>query len=124
MLPAAGAIAVVAPLSTVLVRVVGTKVTVAAGLLIIGGGLWQLSTASTATTFPGIVLGAGAGLAIPSATESVMGSPRGDQVGVGSVANGAFLQVGGALGVAIIGSLLDTRYQDTMSAPPWRWPAW
>src|SRR5487761_154285 len=51
VLPAAGAIAVVAPLSTALVRVIGTKVTVAAGLLIIGGGLWQVSTASAATTY-------------------------------------------------------------------------
>ena len=120
VLPAAGAIAVVAPLSTVLVRLIGTKLTVAAGLLIIGGGLWQVSTASTATTFAGILagvimLGAGAGLAIPSATESVVGSLPGDHVGVGSATNGAFLQVGGALGVAIIGSLLNTRYQGTMS---------
>jgi cyanate permease len=38
VLPAAGAIAVIAPLSTSLVRVVGTKVTVATGLLIIGAG--------------------------------------------------------------------------------------
>jgi EmrB/QacA subfamily drug resistance transporter len=121
VLPAAGAIAVIAPLSTVLVRVAGTKVTVAAGLLVIGGGLWQVSTASASTTFTGILagvimLGVGAGLAIPSATESVMGSLPSDHTGVGSATNGAFLQVGGALGVAIIGSLLNTRYQDTMSA--------
>ena len=82
VLPTAGAIAIVAPLSTVLVRVVGTKVAVAAGLLIIGGGLWQISTASAATTFAGIVvgiimLGVGAGLVIPSATESVMGLAAG-----------------------------------------------
>ena len=38
VLPAACAIAVVAPLSTLLVRVIGTKVTVTAGLLVIGGG--------------------------------------------------------------------------------------
>jgi EmrB/QacA subfamily drug resistance transporter len=121
VLPAAGAIAVVSPLSTILVRVIGTKITVAAGLLIIGAGLWQISTASSATTFTGILagiimLGVGAGLAIPSSTASVMGSLPGDHVGVGSAANGAFLQVGGALGVAIIGSLLNTRYQDTMSS--------
>jgi hypothetical protein len=115
-----GAIAVVAPLSTTLVRAVGSKVTLAAGLLVIGAGLWQVSMASAATTYTGILagvimLGAGAGLAIPSATESVMGSLPGNHVGVGSAANGAFLQVGGALGVAINGSLLNTRYQDTMS---------
>jgi Na+/melibiose symporter-like transporter len=52
VLPAAGAIAIVAPLSTLLVRAVGTKLTVGAGLLVVAGGLWQLSTASAATTTP------------------------------------------------------------------------
>ena len=121
VMPAAGAIAIVAPLSTLVVRAIGTRLTVAAGLLVIAGGLWQISMASTATTYTGIVagmilLGAGAGLTIPSATESVMGSlPSGD-TGVGSATNGAFLQVGGALGVAIIGSLLNTRYQGQMTS--------
>jgi EmrB/QacA subfamily drug resistance transporter len=121
VLPAAGAIAVIAPFSTVLVRAIGTKLTVAAGLLVIAGGLWQVSTASVATTYAGILpgmilLGVGAGLTIPSATESVMGSLPGGHTGVGSATNGAFLQVGGALGVAVIGSLLNTRYQDNMTS--------
>jgi EmrB/QacA subfamily drug resistance transporter len=121
VLPAAGAIAVIAPFSTVLVRVAGTKLTVAAGLLVIAGGLWQVATASAATTYAGILpgmvlLGLGAGLTIPSATESVMGSlPSGD-TGVGAATNGAFLQTGGALGVAVIGSLLNTRYQGKMTS--------
>ena len=120
VLPAAGAIAVIAPFSTVLVRAIGTKLTVAAGLLVIAGGLWQVSLASTATTYAGILpgmilLGVGAGLTIPSATESVMGSLPGGHTGVGSATNGAFLQVGGALGVAVIGSLLNTRYQDRIT---------
>lgn len=121
VLPAAGAIAVVAPLSTVLVRAVGTKITVAAGLLVIAGGLTQLSAASATTTFTGvlpglILLGVGAGLTIPSATESVMGSLPSAHAGVGSATNGTFLQTGGALGVAVIGSLLNTRYQDMMTS--------
>jgi len=121
VLPAAGAIAVVAPLSTVLVRAIGTKLTVAAGLATIAGGLWQLSTASATTTFTGILpglilLGVGAGLTIPSATESVMGSLPSGHTGVGSATNGAFLQTGGALGVAVIGSLLNTRYQDQITS--------
>ncbi len=121
VLPAAGAIAVVAPLSTVLVRVVGTKITVAAGLLVVAGGLTQLSTASATTTFTDvlaglILLGVGAGLIIPSATESVMGSLPSAHVGVGSATNGTFLQTGGALGVAVIGSLLNTRYQDQITS--------
>ena len=62
------------------------------------------------------MLGIGAGLAIPSATESVMGSLPAAHTGVGSATNGAFLQIGGALGVAVIGSLLNTRYQDTITS--------
>jgi EmrB/QacA subfamily drug resistance transporter len=120
VLPAAGAIALVAPLSTVLVRVVGTKLTAAAGLAIIAGGLWQISGATVATTYPGtlpgmIMLGVGAGLVIPSGTASVMGSLPREHTGVGSATNGAVLQIGGALGVAVIGSLLSTRYQDNVT---------
>jgi len=52
---------------------------------------------------------------IPTATNSVVGSvPRGN-AGVGSASNGVAFQVGGALGVAVIGSVLSTRYQDRMS---------
>jgi hypothetical protein len=63
-----------------------------------------------------VLLGVGTGLVIPSATESVMGSLPGGHTGVGSATSGAFLQVGGALGVAVIGSLLNTRYQDQMTS--------
>jgi hypothetical protein len=45
-----------------------------------------------------------------------MGSLPSGHAGVGSATNGAFLQTGGALGVAVIGSLLNTRYQDMMTS--------
>jgi len=66
---------------------------------------------------PGLLLvGLGAGLLIPTATNSVVGSvPRGDS-GMGSATNAVALQVGGALGVAVIGSVTATRYQDHMTA--------
>jgi hypothetical protein len=116
VLPAAGAIALVAPFSSILVRRLGTKLTVAAGLLLVAGGLWQVSGASVTTTYGEVVLGMvmlgiGAGLVIPSSTGAVMGSVPTAHTGVGSATNGAFMQVGGALGVAVIGSLLSTRYQ-------------
>ena len=121
VLPAAGAIAVVAPLSTLLVRAIGTKLTTAAGLLIVSAGLWQISGATVSSTYGStvagmVMLGVGAGLVIPSCTASIMGSlPRGD-TGVGSATNSAFLQIGGALGVAVIGSMLATRYQGRVTA--------
>ena len=129
MLPAAAALAVVAPLSAALDRVVGVKLTTAAGLLVAAIGLWLTSRASVGVTYaqmvPGMVLiGSGAALVMPTVSGSVMASvPRGD-TGVGSATNGTFIQVGGALGVAVIGSLLNTRYQDHMTTAlaPYRVP--
>jgi EmrB/QacA subfamily drug resistance transporter len=120
MLPIAATIAVIAPVSAVAVRVAGTKLTTAAGLLLVAAGLWQVSHASVTWTYtdtlPGLIMtGIGAALVMPAVSGSVMGSlPRGD-LGVGSATNGVSIQVGGALGVAIIGSLLSTRYQDQMT---------
>ena len=120
--PMAAVLGVSAPLSPILARVIGIKLTAAAGLAAIAGGLWQISAVSTAATtygdvVPGLLLvGLGAGLLLPTATNSVVGSvPQGDS-GIGSASNAVALQVGGALGVAVIGSVLATRYQDHMNA--------
>jgi EmrB/QacA subfamily drug resistance transporter len=130
VLPAAGTIAVVAPLSAFFLRVTTVRYTVAAGLACIAGGMWQLSGATVTSTYvsilPGfILLGLGVGLAMPAATESVMGSLPGADTGVGAATNGAFMQTGGALGVAVIGSLLNTRYTGNISAllAPYQVPA-
>jgi hypothetical protein len=130
VLPAAGAIAVVAPLASVLDRTFGGRLVVGAGLLLIAAGLWQVSASTVTTTYlqtlPGIVmLGVGAALVIPSVTSSVMGSLPAHHTGVGAATNSAFLQVGGALGVAVLGSQLSTRYQSGMiaSLAPYHIPA-
>jgi EmrB/QacA subfamily drug resistance transporter len=121
ILPLAAMIALAAPLSTLAVRSIGSKLPAGAGLLFIAGGLWWISRVSGASTtyaqiLPGMLLvGLGAGLLIPTATDAVVGSlPRADAA-VGSATNGVSIQVGGALGVAVIGSILVTRYQDLMS---------
>ena len=78
-------------------------------------------TAGFETTYGEVVLGLvligfGAGLMLPTATNSVIGTvPQGDS-GMGSATNTVALQVGGALGVAVIGSVMLTRYQDHMNA--------
>ncbi len=122
ILPIAVMIVVGAAASPLAARLVGTKFTVAAGLAAIAAGLWQVSASSRLdTTFGDVVLGLlliglGAGLMLPTATNSVIGSvPQGDS-GMGSASNTVALQVGGALGVAVIGSVMLTRYQDHMTA--------
>jgi Na+/melibiose symporter-like transporter len=120
ILPMAGVLVVCALLSPVVGRIIGTKLTVATALAAVAGGLWQVSAASTGTTsygdvLPGLLLiGLGAGLLLPTATNSVVGSvPQGDS-GVGSAVNTMAFQVGGAIGVAVVGSVLATRYQNHM----------
>jgi hypothetical protein len=62
-----------------------------------------------------VLLGLGAGLIIAPATASVMESLPRDRAGVGSATNSTALQVGGALGVAVIGSVLSSRYQSSLT---------
>jgi EmrB/QacA subfamily drug resistance transporter len=122
ILPIAAMLLLSAAVSRALARLIGVKLTVAAGLAAIAAGLWQASAISTPTAtygdvVPGLLLiGLGAGLLLSTATNSVVGSvPQGDS-GVGSATNSVALQVGGALGVAVIGSVMLTRYQDDMTA--------
>jgi hypothetical protein len=117
LIPAAGTLLVTAPLSTIFIRFLGPKITMGAGLALIAAGLWQVSGVTTATTFGGtvlgmVLLGAGAGLALPTAAGSVIGSVPPGETGVASATSSTAAQLGGALGVAIVGSVLSTRYQD------------
>jgi hypothetical protein len=118
ILPTAAMICLSAPLSPIIARRIGIKLVVAAALAAIAGGLWQISaTSAPAATYQAmlaglLLIGVGAGLLLPTATNSVVGSvPQGDS-GIGSATNTVALQVGGALGVAVIGSAMLTRYQN------------
>jgi hypothetical protein len=116
LIPAAGTLLLTAPFSAVLIRFLGSKITMGVGLALIAAGLWQVSSVTTATTFGGtvlgmILLGAGAGLALPTATGSVIASVPAGETGVASATSSTAAQLGGGLGVAIVGSILSTRYQ-------------
>lgn len=118
--PIALLLLVFAPLSPLLVRKVGTKPVVFTGMGIIAVGFGLLSQTSVAGSYldavPALMcLGMGTGLALAPCTESVMGSLPPEQAGVGSGTNSAALQIGGAMGVAVMGSLLNTRYQDRLA---------
>ncbi len=114
--PVAITILIVAPASSVLVRWLGTKIVVVAGMTAIAAGFAALSRVSVTGDYSSalaglFLLGVGTGLALAPSTESVMGSLPLERSGVGSATNGAALQLGGALGVGVLGSLLASRYQ-------------
>jgi hypothetical protein len=62
------------------------------------------------------LLGMGIGLAMTPATDSVMGSLPLAKASVGSAVNDATRTTGGALGVAILGSILTSGYRGDMDA--------
>jgi len=55
------------------------------------------------------------GLVMAPATDSVMGAVPRERAGVASAMNDLTRQVGGALGVAVIGSIVATLYSDRVS---------
>jgi EmrB/QacA subfamily drug resistance transporter len=89
---------------------VGTKSVVSAGLAMMAVGFWLMSTSTVHTGYGFLVVAsmvsaAGMGMAMAPATESIMGSLPPAQAGVGSAVNDTTRSLGGALGVAIMGSV-------------------
>jgi EmrB/QacA subfamily drug resistance transporter len=118
--PVAAVLLVTAPLSTVVLRFTGTKPVVFLGMGLITTGLLLMSS----TTVRGgyldalpafLLIGAGTGFALAPSTDSVMGSVPAELAGAAAATNGTAIQTGGALGVAVLGSLLNGRYQAHLS---------
>jgi hypothetical protein len=78
-------------------------------------GLLLMSLVSADTPYPQlawrmVVMACGLALTMAPATESIMGSLPLAKAGVGSAVNDTTRQVGGALGVAVIGSVFTSIY--------------
>jgi EmrB/QacA subfamily drug resistance transporter len=115
LLPVAISIALASILGPRMVERVGTTTVVAAGLAVFAAGLAWASTVEAATSYGQIamqmvLLGGGLGLTTAPATEAIMGSLSADKAGVGSAVNDTTRELGGTLGVAIVGSVFASVY--------------
>jgi Na+/melibiose symporter-like transporter len=120
IMPFALTMMVVAPLSARIVERVGTKITVTGGLLTIATGLALFATLQVDTAYPQlafalVVMASGMGLVMAPATESIMGSLPPGKAGVGSAVNDTTRQMGGALGVAVLGSAFASVYSSKIT---------
>jgi hypothetical protein len=91
------------------------------GLALVAGGLWLLLATGIDTGYgivgaSEIVLGLGMGLAMAPATDAIMGSLPLARASVGSAVNDTTRTTGGALGVAVLGSILSSGYRGHMDA--------
>lgn len=119
-LPFAAAQLLFAPLSSAAVRRFGPKAVAAGGMALNGIALagYVLVNAETpvwALCALFLVQGAGMANVVPPATESIMSTLPREKAGVGSAVSNTVRQVGGALGVAVLGSVLAGIYRGEVS---------
>jgi len=115
-LPMALAVGVFAPLSSVLSTRLGQRAVAAGGLALIALGFVPFMVFDHATSIAELegtlfVLGVGIGTAMAPTTTAILESLPPQRAGAGSAVNSTVRQVGGALGVAVLGSLLSTVYR-------------
>jgi EmrB/QacA subfamily drug resistance transporter len=121
-LPMTVLIMLVAPFAGRFTDRVGPRWPMAAGMTLLTGSLLLFGTLDTQSSFwnilPGLLVG-GFGMAITMAptTAAAMGSVPVDKAGVGSAVINSMRQVGGSLGIAIMGTLVATRVTVGQGAP-------
>jgi EmrB/QacA subfamily drug resistance transporter len=119
MLPIAIGMILASKLGVGFTRRLGTKFSVAFGLTLVAGALAMIAMFSTDTGSLQIAaalgtLGLGMGFAMSPATEAIMGSLPRAKAGIGSAMNDVVRELGGTLGVAVLGSILASSYGSSM----------
>ncbi|MEU5991429.1 MFS transporter [Spirillospora sp. NPDC047418] len=98
----------------------GPRRVITAGLLLVSVAMLVFSLLDEDSTYwlllAGLIpLGAGAGLAMTPATASITDALPADKQGVGSAMNDLARELGGALGIAVLGSLLQSSYRANLT---------
>ncbi|MFD7419081.1 MFS transporter [Streptomyces californicus] len=102
-----------------LVRRVGMKLTMTAGLLLLSAGLFVISRLDVGSGYlpflGGLVLaGLGIGLSGAVGTSAITGSLGRGQQGVASAMNDTTREVGSAVGIALMGSIYGSHYRSNL----------
>jgi EmrB/QacA subfamily drug resistance transporter len=106
---------VVAPRSPALVDRFGKRNVVAGGMFLVAAGLALISTIGVDPAYARVIVGlcvmsSGMAVAMSPTTDLLMSSVPRHRAGMGSAMNDTTRELGGSLGVAVIGSLLGSRF--------------
>ncbi len=119
LLPVIGGLLIGARAADKLVAKTGSGVVIACGYTAFAAGL-LLGARTTADSGYGFVaawfamVGLGIGLALPAAMDGALGALDRERSGVGSGLIQAVRQVGGAIGVAVLGTVLNSTYRGSV----------
>jgi predicted MFS family arabinose efflux permease len=113
----AAGIVVASPIAAKLTVRYGAKLATTLGLLLIAAGMGLVATVGVSSGDAQIlavlfVAAAGIGMAMTPATDAIMGAVAPEKFGVGSALNDTTREIGGALGIAILGSIFQGSYAD------------
>lgn len=112
-LPFAAVMGILSPLAIVIMKKTGTKVVVTAGLLLMACGFGVAATAPVDADYWRVIvvsmclMAAGMALSTGPATDAILAALPAAKTGVGSAVNATTRELGGALGVAVVGSVLS-----------------
>ncbi|MFD8420422.1 MFS transporter [Streptomyces sp. NPDC059466] len=120
MLPLAGAVFAGSALTGYLTPRVGMRITVTAGMVGGTAALALLTRVDAASSYgdfvlPLVILGLAIGLALSPCTDAIMGAFPESELGVGGAVNDTSLELGGSLGIALLGSVLASSYSSHLS---------
>jgi predicted MFS family arabinose efflux permease len=115
ILPLPIGLIVISPRSIALARRAGTRVVVASGMTLLAGGLLGLSFAGPATPYLPyglalLAISVGAALSVPSLSTAIMASLPPARAGLGSGLNSASREIGSAVGIAVVGTVLASQF--------------
>jgi EmrB/QacA subfamily drug resistance transporter len=119
LLPFPVAMMISAPRSAGFTERYGPRRVITAGLALIFVGFVLASQLDTHSSYllllaSAVFMGVGMGQTMPPSTSAIMSSLPMHKAGVGSAVNDTTREVGGALGIAILGSLTSWRYKATL----------
>ena len=122
ILPVAVSIAIGSVVGAILAPRIGTKIVVATGLVSLGSAFLWVSTVAVDASYPAVIvpqmvlMGLGIGLVSTPATESILLVLPPARAGVGSAVNDATRELGGTLGVAVVGSVFSSVFADSLAS--------
>jgi EmrB/QacA subfamily drug resistance transporter len=121
-LPMTLLIVLVAPAAGKLTDRIGSRWLMASGMVLLTGSLLVFSRLDAASSYwnllPALLLGGfGMALAMTPTTAAVMGSVPVDKAGVGSAVLNSMRQVGGSLGIAIMGAIVIASLHVSVTDP-------